>query len=433
MSRNETWPNRFWGSRELPKTKREFFDAVVAPPPTGDNPEIATIRLYGPIDSWGGFWGISAKDVGGVLDALPESVAQIILRINSPGGHVFEGISIMNLLRAHRAKVTAVVDGLAASAASVIAAGADETVMSPGTQMMIHCTSTIVWGNAADMRKEADVLEGLDRSLAEIYTSKAGEKDWAALLAAETWLTAADAVTEGLADRVAVIPDAGETETVGDEDDVLVVPDEEEPEDMAAARIIRFATRGRAAAHNAAPAAHRPPSSAEPGEPHRKDEAVAYSDLKAGLRKRLGVTDAVDSDDELLAAVDEALEELADDTPAASAASAALPEGTVVIDATVWEQTQENARLGAEARAEQDRTRRDGIIADALRSGRITPKSQADWRARLDKDEKEYAGVLASLPENSAVAVAEIGHSDSLTSAEDALYAAAYGNTETEA
>src|SRR5690554_544560 len=147
MTRTETWPNRFWGSRDVPKTKREFFDAVVAPPPQGDAPEIATIRLYGPIDSWGGYWGISAKDVGGVLDALPESVSQIILRINSPGGHVFEGISIMNLLAAHRAKVTAVVDGLAASAASVIAAGADETVMSPGTQMMIHCTSTIVWGN----------------------------------------------------------------------------------------------------------------------------------------------------------------------------------------------------------------------------------------------------------------------------------------------
>ena len=153
MTRNETWPNRFWGSQSVPKTKREFFDAVVAPKPSGEAPEIATIRLYGPIDSWGGFWGISAKDVGGVLDALPDSVTQIILRINSPGGHVFEGISIKNLLRAHKAKVTAVVDGLAASAASVIAAGADETVMSPGTQMMIHCTSTIVWGNAADMRK----------------------------------------------------------------------------------------------------------------------------------------------------------------------------------------------------------------------------------------------------------------------------------------
>jgi hypothetical protein len=161
---------------------------------------------------------------------------------------------------------------------------------------------------------------------------------------------------------------------------------------------------------------------------------VAYSDLTAGLRERLGVTDANATDDELLAAVDEALSEQADETPAASAASAALPEGTIAVDATVWEETQANARLGAEARAEQDRTRRDGIVADALRAGRITPKSKAEWRARLDKDEKEYASVLASLPKNTAVAVNEIGHSDTLTSSDDALYAAFTGDTtETEA
>jgi len=428
MTRNETWPNRFWGSRELPKTKREFFDAVVAPPPSGDAPEIATIRLYGPIDSWGGFWGISAKDVGGVLDALPESVTHIILRINSPGGHVFEGISIMNLLRAHRAQVTAVVDGLAASAASVIAVGADETVMSPGTQMMIHCTSTIVWGNAADMRKEAAVLEGLDRSLAEIYTTKAGEKDWAALLEAETWLTAADAVTEGLADRVAVIPDAGESETVGDgEDDVLVVPDEDEPEDLAAARIIRFAARaGTAPAAQAAPDL---PSSTEPGDPNRKENAVAYSDLTAGLRERLGVTDADASDETLLAALDQALEEQAE-SPAAPAAS--IPEGAVVMDAAALAELRENAALGAQARHEQERTRRDNIVDAALREGRIAASSRDSWRAQLDKDEEGITALLQSFPKN-AVPVAEIGHSDTVNSADDALYGNVYGQTEKEA
>jgi ATP-dependent protease ClpP protease subunit len=429
MTRTETWPNRFWGSHDLPKTKREFFDAVVAPPPSGDTPQIATIRLYGPIDSWGGYWGISAKDVGGVLDALPESVSQIILRINSPGGHVFEGISIMNLLRAHRAKVTAVVDGLAASAASVIAAGADDTVMSPGTQMMIHCTSTIVWGNAADMRKEAAVLEGLDRSLTEIYTAKAGEKDWAALLADETWLTAAEAVTEGLANRVAVIPDAGETETVGDEDEdeLLVVPDEEEPEDIAAARVIRFAARTRpipTAAHTAP----KPPSSSEPGEPNQKENVVGYDDLKAGLRERLGVTDAAASDETLLAALDESLEEQADTiTP-----PAALPNGTVAIDATVLADLQSNARAGAEARAEQDSARRDAIVRDAMREGRITAASRDTWRAQLDADEQGTTKLLGSLATNT-VPVVEIGHSDTLTSADDALYGNVYGSEKIEA
>lgn len=419
MTRNETWPNRFWGSREIPKSKREFFDAVVGPKATGDAPEIATIRLYGPIDSWGGFWGISAKDVGGVLDALPDSVSHIILRINSPGGHVFEGISIKNLLRAHKARVTAVVDGLAASAASVIAAGADETVMSPGTQMMIHCTSTIVWGNAAAMRKEAAVLEGLDRSLAEIYTAKAGEKDWATLLEAETWLTAAEAVEQGLADRVADIPDAGEASTVGDDEDdvqLLVLPDEDEPDDSAAARIIRFAAR-----------APMPPDSPEPGNPNRKENAVAYSDLTAGLRERLGVTDADATDEELLAALDEALAEQPDTTPEANAS--ALPEGTTVIDKTVLAQLQEGARMGVEARAAQDSARRDGIIDAALRDGRITSASHGHFRAMLDADESAATQLIASLAPNK-VNVTEIGRSDALTDSDDALYGAIYGSKE---
>lgn len=417
MTRTESWPNRFWGSQAVPKTKHEFFDAVVTAPPSGDAPEIATIRLYGPIDSWGGFWGISAKDVGGVLDALPESVTQIILRINSPGGHVFEGISIKNLLRAHRAKVTAVVDGLAASAASVIACGADETVMSPGTQMMIHCTSTIVWGNAADMRKEAAVLEGLDRSLAEIYTAKAGEKDWATLLEAETWLTAADAVTQGLADRVADIPDAGEAATVGeDEEQILIIPDEEEPDDSAAARIIRIAAR-----------APMPPDSPEPGHPNRKENAVAYSDLTAGLRKRLGVTDAEASDEELLAALDEALEEQAENTTQAPAA--ALPEGTVAVDATVLAELQNGARLGAEARAEQARARRSTILDQAIQDGRITAASRDQWNALLEDNEEGTTQLLATLPKNT-IPVAEIGHSDTIHSADEALYSQAFGENE---
>lgn len=432
MTRTETWPNRFWGSHDIPKTKREFFDAVVAPPTSGDTPEIATIRLYGPIDSWGGYWGISAKDVGGVLDALPESVTHIILRINSPGGHVFEGISIMNLLRAHRAKVTAVVDGLAASAASVIAVGADETVMSPGTQMMIHCTSTIVWGNASDMRKEAAVLEGLDRSLAEIYTAKAGEKDWATLLEAETWLTAADALDQGLADRIAVIPDAGETETVGEEDDVVLVPDDDEPNDIAAARVIRYAARSHKHAHPAASAAPKLPSSSEPGEPNRKETAVAYSDLTAGLRERLGVTDAEASDETLLAALDQALEEQADDTTPAAPAAPTIPEGAVLMDAAALAELQANASLGAEARRAQESDRRDAVVADAVRTGRIAPAAQATWRAQLDVNEESTTALLNTFPVNT-VPVTELGHADSVSSADDALYAAAWGSDTKEA
>jgi len=399
-------PNRYWGAKALPKSKAEFFDAITVPTPAGTG-TVATVRMYGPIDSWGGYWGISAKDVGAILDALPDSVEQIILRINSPGGEVWEAVSILNMLRAHAATVTAVVDGLAASAASVIAAGCDEAVMSPGTQMMIHSPSSITWGNAREMRKTADVLDVIEASIIEIYAAKAGEQDWPTLLADETWLTAQQTADLGLADRVAVIPDAGETETVGTEDDeLLVLPDEEDPEDSAA-RVVHIIARTPRL---------RLPSSTEPGEPRQKENAVAYSDLTAGLRKRLGVTDADASDETLLAALDEALAE----QPTTTAA----PDGAVIIDANAWAEVQAAAQDGRAARAEQDKTRRDRIVDDAVNDGRIPPASREGWRKQLDTDENGIKTLLAGFPTNT-VPVKPLGHSDE-PSADDSLYAKAF-------
>lgn len=409
-------PHRFWGEKPLPKSKAEFFDAVTMPAPVGEG-TVATIRMYGPIDSWGGFWGISTKDVGQVLDALPDSVSQIILRINSPGGEVFEGVSILNMLRAHKAKVTAVVDGLAASAASVIAAGCDEAVMSPGTQMMIHSPWTFTLGNASELRKDADRLDGIEASLIEIYQAKAGDADWRALLAEETWFTAAETVSAGLADRVDVVPDAGDAETVGEEEPVIVfVPLEGDDEDSA--RITQIAAFGRA---------HKLPSSSEPGDPNQK-EALAMSDtIKAGLIERLGVKDADISEEALLEALDEALEEQADTVTAPAVAT--LPKGFVAVDENVWNETQANARQGAEARAQQTKDRLDGIVDSALRSGQITTASASAIREQLETNEQGIVAFLATVPKNS-VPVEPLGVSDTLTSTDDALYASAFPNQE---
>src|SRR6478609_2277621 len=395
--------NRFWGSKPLPKTKAEFFDAITTPAPSGEG-TVATIRMYGPIDSYGGYWGISTKDVGQVLDALPDSVTQVLLRINSPGGEVTEAVAILNMLRAHKAGVTAVVDGMAASAASVIAAGCDEAVMSPGTQMMIHSPSTIVWGNAVEMRKAADTLDSFEAAITEIYTAKAGEKDCAALLAEETWLTAAEAVELGLADRVAVIPDAGEAETVGeDEPEIVVVPLDDDVDDSA------FLTQIAAYSRNP-----KPPVSSEPGEPNRKDPAMS-GDFKAGLRERLGVTDADATDETLLAALDEALAEQADGTTSAGTVvvdlTHNLPDGALVVDKAVHEQLVADAAAGRKAAETLDAQRRDGIVAAALGDGRIAPASRETWRAQLDKDEDGTKALLESMPKNT-VPVAELGHAD---------------------
>jgi ATP-dependent protease ClpP protease subunit len=418
--------NRFWGSAPLPKAKTEFFNAVTTPSPSGDA-SVATIRMYGPIDSWGGFWGISTQDMGQVLDALPETVTRLILRINSPGGEVFEAVSILNMLRAHKASVTAVVDGLAASAASVIAAGADETVMSPGTQMMIHSPWNIVMGNAGDLRKQADVLDGLELSLVEIYTAKAGEKDWAALLAADTWMTAAETVEAGLADRVAVVPDAGEAETVGqDDDDVLVVIPDEDIDDAAASRVIRITARAAAVplTRPAEPVSNTPTKTQKGVDP--------MADLKKELANRLGLSETAElTDAVLLSAVDEVLNEQVD--PAAPT-KATVPEGTVLIDKGVLDSLQADARLGVDARNEQVATRREGIVKAALEKGKIRADSREKWLGMLAKDEENTKDILDSLAEGTVVNLVEHGHTGGLDGATDndaALYNSLFPNTDT--
>lgn len=243
---------RFWGKAK-PQRQESFFNVAV--PRQSEDGTTATIRMYGPIDSWGGIWGVSAEEVSEALDALPDTVTTIQLRINSPGGEGWEGLAILNMLRAHPAKVIAVVDGLAASAASFIASGCDETVMSPGAQMMIHDAWGLAMGNAADMTKAATFLNSVSDSIADLYVDAAGgyRAKWRSLMTEETWFTAKEAVAAGLADRVAVVPDAGVSLTVGD-DDADTEPDADpddtpgEPQNKFDLSVFKYAGRTEAPA-----------------------------------------------------------------------------------------------------------------------------------------------------------------------------------------
>lgn len=179
--------------------------ASILTPDLTEEGTAATLRLFDPIDSWGGEWGVSAKEFAEALDALPETVERITMHINSPGGEVFEAIAILNTLRGHRARVTAVVDGLAASAASVLATGVDELIMGGNTQLMIHDAWGVCRGNSADMADMASLLDRLSDNIAAIYAAKAGTDvaQWRAAMRAETWFSAEEAVAAGLADSVA--------------------------------------------------------------------------------------------------------------------------------------------------------------------------------------------------------------------------------------
>lgn len=162
----------------------------------GDTTEIVIYDVIG--DYWGE--GVSAKRFNDELAKV--KTEKIVLKINSPGGDVFDGIAIYNDFAAHPAQKTVKITGLAASAASVIAMAGDEILIGKNAQIMIHNAWVMAIGNKHDLRDVADVLEGIDQGLLETYVDRTGKKesDIAAMLDKETWLRGEQAVKEGFAD-----------------------------------------------------------------------------------------------------------------------------------------------------------------------------------------------------------------------------------------
>ncbi len=162
----------------------------------------AIIYLYGAIgqDWWGE--GNAAIDFAKELDAL--SPRPIELRVNSEGGDVFEGYAIYSTLIRYPGRVTAFVDGLAASAASVIVMAADELVMGEPAFLMIHNAWSIVLGNAQELRDCADRLDAIDEQMVAIYEKSCDKSadEIRAAVEATTWLNAEQALEWGFADRI---------------------------------------------------------------------------------------------------------------------------------------------------------------------------------------------------------------------------------------
>lgn len=386
----------------------------------------AELWLYGVVGSY--WWGFSDKTVADQLRGL--NVDTITVRINSPGGDSIQGIAIGNLLRNHKAEVTVVVDGLAASAASIIAVAGDRVVMSPGSQMMIHDPWFFTMGNAKELRQDADFLDKQGANMAGVYAHEAGgtPESWRTAMTADpdgTWYSADEAVTAKLADEVGTIvavSAAPEPPPVDLEDDteasaraafdleVLITP---------AAR----AAWGSYCSAAAGLGPKTPESTPAPGPATPTQEggaAVAeISDEQLTImRQQLGV--AADADlATCLAAMKEALDEQAEDTgspapaaitpPAAPSGLPDLPAGVVVIDASVLEGLQAGAKTAAEL-AERDRvSTRDAAITAAFRAGKITANSKAEWVKSWDANPAQAQALLDVMPAG-MIPVDEVGH-----------------------
>jgi ATP-dependent Clp endopeptidase proteolytic subunit ClpP len=160
--------------------------------------QAAEIAIYDDI----GAYGVSARDFITELRALSAPV--IHLSINSPGGSVFDALAMYNALRQHPADILVDVLGVAASAASLVAMAGDRIVMPENAFMMVHNPFTVTAGNAEELRALADTLDKITASLVAIYAGRTGkpEDEIRALLDAETWLAADEAVAKGFADEL---------------------------------------------------------------------------------------------------------------------------------------------------------------------------------------------------------------------------------------
>ena len=161
------------------------------------------IRLDGPIasEAWWDDDSATPASFRQLLDAHP---GDLVVYINSPGGEVVAATEMYTMLKEHPGRVTVKIDGIAASAASVVAMAGDEVYMAPTAYMMIHNALSLAAGNKDDMRHEADVLEEIDKGIRTAYRLRTGLSDakLERMMTDETWMSAATAVALGFADGI---------------------------------------------------------------------------------------------------------------------------------------------------------------------------------------------------------------------------------------
>ncbi|WP_158170967.1 head maturation protease, ClpP-related [Rhodococcus sp. JT-3] len=377
----------------------------------------AEILIYDEI-GYGWYGGVSAQNFAKELGAI--SADEITVRLNSPGGDVYDGIAILNALRSHKARVTVYVDGLAASAASFIAMAGDEVVMRRNSEMMIHDASCLGIGNAGEMRKVADDLDRVSNNIASIYAERAGgtTDEWREIMLAETWYSAQEAVDAGLANRVDAKAETGEDDKAAAKNsfDLSIFNYAGRREAPAPPQIVRHEDRAgsRPSASHRAPTT---PAARSVGSTRKGGSTVALtltdeqetSVLEAlGLKEGATADDVVTAVEELATAPEEGGSE--SENAATGATTARLPEGVVAVDADQFAALQAQAARGAAAAERQESEDRVRLVDDAIRAGKFPTAKREHWLNYLKADPKGGREVLASLAEGLIPVGESIGH-----------------------
>lgn len=407
----------------MARENREWYKFTVAKAASAEDKPTATLHIYDEIDSW---FGVNAEALVVEISALdPET--ELTVRVNSPGGNAFDGINIANAIMRHPGKTTTYIDGLAASAASVIAVASDEVVVSKYGQAMVHDARSGQYGTAKDLRSVADHLEKLSASYAKLYADRAGGtvEDWAQAMADETWYTAEEMVAAGLASRV---------------DDSGARADTEKAVASAlACSSYKFKYFGRPAAP--APVARADNAGACASANISKEGPVP--DIKEDVAKRLGLgPDA--TDEEVLAALDKLASTEQEDTDEDATTTeddsaevgagtavdgkelvaAAAKAGLVLMDPARVAKLESDAAAGALARQTQVAEAHAKVVDSAVAKGKITAPRRDHFLALMKADPEGTTALLDSIPAETAVPLTEVGHSteaQASASAEDEI------------
>ena len=387
----------------MPDQNRQWFTFVAAKA-DGAKPKTATLQVYDVIGADPFFGGVDVNEAVTMIDGLDDDVS-LEVRINSPGGAAWDGITLANAIMRHPGPTTTYVDGLAASAASLVAMAGDDVVMSKYAQMMLHNARLSVFqASIEDLNAAADVIKSLNVSMSEFYADRAGGEPaaWAKVMKAETWYTADEAKEAGI---VTAVDESGKREDVEAKASALI---------SKAAAMFKYP--GRQAA---------PPPSAQVGQdgPSGPDvnEEPAVATSKAVL-DALGLPEDA-TDEQVLAKIAESTKpadepedkpddlDKVDEGKVRELVESAKALGLVVSDPGTWASLQANSELGAKAHAKLETQRITASVDAAISLGKIPPSRRDHFVSLMRADEVGTVELLAGIPKETAVPMAAMGHS----------------------